>query len=247
MIVIEGKDSFDWVALTSAIISLLAVVVAIVAIWMQQKQFKKQREPVIAPAIKSFNLELPETHLDWDTGEELNDKFSNTTIPIYNYGGTTAFNIGYSYKFVNLNKIKTHLEHKLIRDNFNIKIEAIDEKEKSFDLVFTNETKRKRFHKIRPYLKRTDLIQSGDKVNIVLPSYFLVLINWEFQLVDFDDIQLPELELTLVYNDINNQKWVVKHLIKMDTYREYDGNELKSNFVSEFISKHKVTSNKRTF
>ncbi|MFA1512862.1 hypothetical protein ACDN41_26890 [Priestia aryabhattai] len=246
MIVIESKDSFDWVALTSAIISFLAVVVAIAAIWIQQKQFKKQREPVIAPAIKDFNLVLPETHLDWDTGEELDDKFSKTTIPVYNYGGTTAYNIGYSYKFINLNEMKQHLDNKVRAKNFDIKIEEIDEVEESFDLRFTNHVKHRRMVEIRRYGRRKDLIQPGEKVDIVLPSYFLVLISYEFQLAGLNDIKLPVLELTVDYNDISNKKWIVKYLIKMDRTVTYKNNELNSSFIAEFVSKKQLVKKKRT-
>ncbi|MDC7762654.1 hypothetical protein POL82_04220 [Priestia aryabhattai] len=240
MIVIESKDSFDWVALTSAIISFLAVVVAIAAIWIQQKQFRKQREPVIAPAIKGFSLVLPETHLDWDTGEELDDKFSKTTIPVYNYGGTTAFNIGYSYKFINLNEMKQHLDNKVRTKNFDIKIEEVDEVEESFDLRFTNDVKHRRMIGIRRYGRRQDLIQPGEKVDIVLPSYFLVLISYEYQLAVLNDIKLPMLELTVDYNDISNKKWMVKYLIRMDGTVTYKNNELKSSFIAEFRSKKQL-------
>ncbi|MES9771749.1 hypothetical protein ABWK50_12150 [Priestia megaterium] len=238
---IESKDSFDWVALTSAIISFLAVVVAIAAVWIQQRQFKKQREPVIAPAVKSFSLELPETHMDWDTEEELDNRFSKTTIPVYNYGGTTAFNIGYSYKFLNLKEMKQHLENKVKSINYDIKIEAIDEEKESFDLFFTNDIKQRRIPEIRRYGNRQDLIQPGEKVDISLPSYFLVLINYEFQLSGLNDIKLPVLELIVDYNDISNKRWMVKYLVKMDSNIKYNTkNELTANFISEFISKKRI-------
>ncbi|MGE1112164.1 hypothetical protein ACQJ0K_10410 [Priestia megaterium] len=243
MIIIESKDSFDWVALSSAIISFLSVLVAIAAIWLQNRHFRKQREPIIAPAIKSFSLELPTTHLDWDTKEELDDQFSNTTIPVYNYGGTTAFNIGYGYKFINLKEMKKHLDHKVLGINFEIRIEEIDEEKESFDLIFTNEVKTRKMLEIRRYGNHQNLIQPGEQIDILLPSYFLVLISYEFQLSGLNDIKLPVLELTVDYNDINNKKWMVKYLIKIDTFK-YKNGKLTSSFVSEFVSKQQINKKK---
>ncbi|PFM42207.1 hypothetical protein COC59_26590 [Bacillus cereus] len=64
MTILLGMSVLHWTPLASAIISFCAVVVAISALGFQYWQFKRNREPVIGPAIKSFDLELPETHLD---------------------------------------------------------------------------------------------------------------------------------------------------------------------------------------
>ena len=241
--ILEGN--YDWVPIVGALISLIAVFVAIVAVVLQFKQFKKIREPIIAPAMRSFDLELPETHLDWDTGEKLDDKFSGTTIPIYNYGGTTAINISYSYKFKNLIEVKESMNGLIVNEDCEIKIDSIDEKVKglgSFDLYFSNNKKNnmRRFHNIRSYVRSKDLIQPGEKIDILLPSYFLVIINYAFLLSAFDEIKLPILQLTLRYHDINNQDWEMKYIIKLDGSWSYKRNRLESSFVSEFVSKKRI-------
>ncbi|WP_242253645.1 hypothetical protein [Bacillus cereus group sp. BfR-BA-01403] len=135
MIIVLEKGGFDWVAFAGAFIFGLAVFVAITAIWYQNRQFKKQREPVIGPAIKDFDLELPETHLDWETGEKLDDKFSGTTIPVYNYGGTAAINISYNYKLINLDEKEKCLNNFPKSTSHEIKIDAIN-KEKNLLICF---------------------------------------------------------------------------------------------------------------
>ncbi len=213
------------------------------AVVIQYKQFKKIREPIIAPAMRSFDLELPETHLDWDTGEKIDDKFSETTVPVYNYGGTTAINIKYSYKLINLVEVKESLDNIVEYVDYEIKIDSIDEKAKgSFDLYFSNTRKNNmlRIHNIRSYIRSKDLIKHGENIDIFLPSYFLVIINYSFRLSALDEIKLPVLELTLRYNDVNYQDWEVKYIIKMDGSYKYKGNRLESSFVSEFVSKKRI-------
>ncbi len=240
MIIVLEKGGFDWVALAGAIISFCAVLVAIGAIVFQYWQFKKQREPVIGPAIKDFDLELPETHLDWETGEKLDDKFSGTTIPVYNYGGTAAINISYNYKLINLDDMEKHLNNLPKSTSHEIKIEAINKEQKSFDLLFSNKTIMRRFLNIRSYVRRKDLIKPGEKVDILLPSYFLVMVNNVFLFSTFEDFVLPKLELTIRYNDINNKKWLVKYVVKMDMSYKLSNGHLESSFISEFVSKEKL-------
>ncbi|MBV6678927.1 hypothetical protein [Bacillus thuringiensis] len=240
MIIVLEKGGFDWVALAGAIISFCAVLVAIGAIWFQQRQFKKNREPVIGPAIKGFDLNMPETHLDWETGERLDDKFSETTIPVYNYGGTTAINISYNYKFINLHEVERSLNNFPKTSSHSIKIDSVNEKPLSFDLVFENSTSKRRFIDIKSYVRRQDLIKPGEKVDILLPSYFLVIINYMFLFSAFEDIVLPKLELKIQYNDINNKRWLVKYKVEMDRAYKFSGSRLESCFISEFISKEQL-------
>jgi hypothetical protein len=236
-----GTSVLQWAPLASAIISFCAVVVAMSALGFQYWQYKKNREPIIGPAIKSFDLELPETHLDWETGEKLDDKFSGTTIPVYNYGGTTAINISYNYKFTNLHEVeKKSLNNFPNTSSHSIRIDSINEKPLSFDLVFKNKTSKRRIMDIKSYIRRQDLIKPGEKVDILLPSYFLVIINYMFLFSAFEDIVLPQLELTIRYNDINHKTWMVKYKMEMDRAYKFSGSRLESSFISEFISKEKL-------
>ncbi|PGR32982.1 hypothetical protein COC47_28150 [Bacillus cereus] len=240
MTLLLGTSVLQWAPLASVIISFCAVVVASSALGFQYWQFKKNREPIIGPAIKSFDLELPETHLDWETGEKLEDKFSGTTIPVYNYGGTTAINISYNYKFINLHEVENSLNNFPKTSSHSIRIDSVNENPLSFDLVFKNNTSKRRFMDIKSYVRRQDLIKPGEKVDILLPSYFLVIINYMFLFSAFEDIVLPKLELTIRYNDINNKKWLIKYVVKMDMSYKLSNGRLESSFMSEFISKEKI-------
>ncbi|HDR4441239.1 hypothetical protein BK720_01700 [Bacillus thuringiensis serovar brasilensis] len=240
MTILLGMSVLQWVPLASAIISFCAVVVAISALGFQYWQFKRNREPVIGPAIKSFDLELPETHLDWETGEQLDDKFSGTTIPVYNYSGTTAINISYNYKIINLLEIEKVLNNFPKSSSHSIKIDSVNEKPLSFDLVFKNNTSTRRIMNIKSYIRRQDLIKPGEKVDILLPSYSLIIINYMFLFSAFEDIVLPKLELTIRYNDVNHKTWMVKYKVEMDRAYKFSGSRLESCFISEFVSKEKL-------
>lgn len=239
-----GTSVLQWAPLVSAIIAFCAVVVAVSALGFQYWQFKKNREPVIAPAIRSFDLYLPETHLDWDTGEKLEDKFADTTIPIYNYGGTAAINIAYSYRFTNVSQIKESLINKIKDEDYKIKINSINGKIEPFEIFFQNPvlTKTIRINKI--YTRRKDLISPGEKIDIQLPSYFLIIISYAICFGGINNQDFPELELSLTYNDINHKNWNVKYMIKMDSnYRwriQSDKLRFECAFIPEYISKEKI-------
>lgn len=245
MIIVLEKDSFDWVALTGAITSVLAVIVAIITIWLQNKQFKKQREPVIKPAMKTFDVKLPEINLDWETGKKLDSKFSSTTIPVYNYGGTSAINISYSYTFTNLKAVKESLDKIQGFEDGDVKISDVNEENNSFDLCIESPSGWRRFNEIKRYVRFQDVILPGNNVNILLPSYFVVIINYAFQFDIWEDIEFPELELSLTYNDVSDKYWNVKYIIKLDTktYNRKSGSDgvyLKSHFINEFVSQNPI-------
>ncbi|MNF98826.1 hypothetical protein D3C84_817010 [compost metagenome] len=187
-------------------------------------------------------MELPDTHLDWETQEVLDNKFSSMTIPLYNYGGTTAINIKYSYKLTNFDKVKEYIDDdsNSIFPDYALELEQIDDKEyQNFNLVIKNPSKKLfRIPNHASYINLQDSIQSNGKIDIFLPSYFLIIINHSFRVYSLDEaIVLPELELKIKYNDINNKVWIVKYTIKMDSAYRYRNNHLNSNFIYEFISK----------
>lgn len=74
--------------------------------------------------------------------EKLDDKFSGTTIPVYNYGGTTATNISYNYKSTNLHNVEKISDFPKTSSH-SIRIDSINEKPLSFDLVFKNKTSKR--------------------------------------------------------------------------------------------------------
>lgn len=101
--------------------------------------------------------------MDWEKGEELNNKFSGTTIPLYNYGGTAAINIAYSYRCNNLHKLQENINDKFKNGQHDIKIDSINDEKESFDIYFQNSMKQKRFLEIKRNIRRKDVIEPGKK------------------------------------------------------------------------------------
>ncbi|PFE58672.1 hypothetical protein CN316_30045 [Bacillus cereus] len=246
MTLLLGMSVLQWVPLASAIISFCAVVVAMSALGFQYWQFKKNREPVIGPAIKKFNVELPEAHLDWETGDEIDGQFSRTTIPLYNYGGTTAINIEYSYSCTNIKEMG-----KMINGNFktkyrNIVINSVNEEVGTFNVLVENPKGVRIIEETRRYIERRDLIKSNDKVEILLPSYFIMIIAHIAQIKQIDNKGiLPILELCVTYNDVNHKSYKVKYIIKIGLFRQNiktapDKPKLEFECIPEFISKVKL-------
>lgn len=250
MIVITKQTETNWIPIISAVISFLAVSVAIVSIWLQQWQYNKKREPIISPTTKSFTVELPGLGLDWETNEQLDNKFSNTSIPLYNFGGTTAHNISYSFKLMNLLTLEEQLGKYNSEKEIFAKIDQVNRENDSFDLFIKYNSSWKRFIEIRWFVKRADLISPGEKIDVFLPSYFLVLINYKYRALNrSDDFEMenPILELTVRYSDVNNDHYIVRYQVRLDgQYRvkgqmfEVKGIELTSSFVHEFITKKKI-------
>ncbi|WP_440619587.1 hypothetical protein [Bacillus subtilis] len=244
-----GEENFDWVA---SLISFLAVVVAIASIWIQIRQFKKQREPVIAPGIKSLDLELPRITYDWVDDKRLDGKFADTTLPIFNYGSTSAINIIYSYKLNNHEKVRIRLEE-LLNDQSDLSVRFTDnylDKDKGItdDLLFVIDevvgNSYSSYFRTTPYIRRIDLILPGESVGIKLPSYFLILINYLSRMGGDDSF--PELELKIIYNDTNFKSWETKFIIKVDQIWNISRKanptisfRLQTSLVNEFISKNK--------
>ncbi|MFP7220379.1 hypothetical protein SFC78_16430 [Bacillus subtilis] len=215
----------SWV---SPLISLAAVIVAIASITIQNRNFKKQRIPVVAPVIKNFKLELPELNLDWNKCK-IDDYFSETTIPVYNFGGTPAFNLTYNFAFRNFDEIKRELS-KLKIEGHEIGIyedpEGIYTKDYRYHITVVGETFSHTLPLSTSQIKRrADVIPAEGSVEINLPSYYVFLINCLFRDILFRDIRnkvfvFPELELTLTYNDINFKSFQTKYIIKVDEFRQ---------------------------
>ncbi|MDP4527085.1 MULTISPECIES: hypothetical protein [Bacillus] len=226
----------------SPLISLAAVIVAIASITIQNRNFKKQRIPVVAPVIKNFKLELPKLNLDWNNCK-IDDYFSETTIPVYNFGGTPAFNLTYNFAFRNFDEIKRELpklkiegyevgihentEGILSNDHYRYEITVVGENFAHSLPLSTSQIKR-----------RADVIPAEGSVEINLPSYYVILINCLFRDISFRNIKrnkvFPELELTLTYNDINFKSFQTKYIIKIDEFRQLHLNYNEYSFDAKF-------------
>ncbi|WP_017474025.1 hypothetical protein [Bacillus licheniformis] len=207
----------------SPLISLAAVIVAIASITIQNRNFKKQRTPVVAPVIKNFKLELPDVNLDWNGGK-LDDYFSETTIPVYNFGGTPAFNLTYSFAFRNTSEILKELADLKIK-GYEVNTDEDTDGNYSigyrYHLSIIGESFLYTIPLSTSHLKRrADVIPAEGSVDINLPSYYLVIINSLFRDITKKDRVFPELELTLTYNDINFNSFQTKYIIKVDEFHQ---------------------------
>lgn len=235
------KENFDWVA---SLISFLAVIVAIASIWIQIRQFKKQREPVVAPGIKAIDLELPRITYDWVNDKKLDKRIADTTLPIFNYGSTSAINISYTYKLIDDEKVRGRLEE-LMDEQSDICVSLTDnflEEGSTYDLLEVKDGTYKGRFRTTPVVRRSDLILPGESIGIKLPSYFLIMINYISRIGEEDCF--PKLELKIKYNDTNFKTWEAKFIIKVDQISKIqkfsNGNyKLQTSLVYEFISKNK--------
>ncbi|MBU5204386.1 hypothetical protein KQH94_10105, partial [Vibrio cholerae] len=50
---------------------------------------------------------------DWDVEGEIPKKFSNTKLPIWNYGNSPVFNVGYCYYIENIDDLIQEEENKM--------------------------------------------------------------------------------------------------------------------------------------
>ncbi|MGN2618514.1 hypothetical protein [Bacillus stercoris] len=235
----------SWV---SPLISLAAVIVAIASITIQNRNFKKQRVPVVAPVIKNFKLDLPELNLDWNKSK-LDGYFSETTIPVYNFGGTPAFNLTYSFTFRNIDEIMKELP-KLKIEGIKAGIyqgseEDLFSKDYRYYMGITGESFSYSLPLSTSQIKRrADVIPAEGSVDINLPSYYVALINCLFRDIRRDVRVFPELELTLTYNDINFKSFQTKYIIKVDEFLQLYLNYGDYSFSAQFSLIPEITMDK---
>ena len=243
----------DYIQVIAVFIAMLAAVASWHGIRTQKKINDENKKPVVMPGIKDINSKIEHILSDWDEGRKIPKKFSNTTLPIWNFGGSPVFNIRYNFR---LEGVEDMVQEKLERvtendkDGYSIAVrKSPHEKHPDvFDLdVEYNNVEGKsgiQIREISPIVRHADVIGEKDKINIFIPDYFIILINDYF----LDDSWLggkegkrPTLLLKIIYDDTNLQSWE-KHfrIFIPDSYRISDKEFLASFYYDVTLEEIKV-------
>ncbi|WP_392454826.1 hypothetical protein ACF3OH_12000 [Chryseomicrobium aureum] len=217
--------------LMAALVSLLAVIVAIVAIYYQHKQFKINRKPYITPVRKSFAIDLPSILTDWFTGEKIDKRFSNLTIPIYNLGSTTAIDISYWYSLKNIEELSEYWNNKVYFDSTSYSIKVLDQDYPYSIGIKDRLASREANLTCKNFVNYADKIDPGLFLEVKTPTYFMIFISgiYKEQSPLLPNAPTPIFSLFIEYTDLDR----VRHRVEF---------EMKSDVNNAHINKDKLNS-----
>ncbi|MBC6308133.1 hypothetical protein HCJ66_01070 [Listeria sp. FSL L7-1582] len=213
-----------WDAL-SGVSAALAALLSFFAIIYQVWSNKKSTTPILIPELKTFSANIHNVIYDWDTNEELDKKFSNSTLELKNIGKESAVDIRYSFRienedelqeyFLKSNKPKNTPDARFVKicdDEFLGKIvefHRISEKEQSYSKTYFANS----------YVKTGSSIAANSSEKIYLPSYFIAIVNHNFvgELGYEGELKpiMPILRLKINFKDIYLKEWSVVYLLSM--------------------------------
>ncbi|MGG4197709.1 hypothetical protein [Peribacillus frigoritolerans] len=198
----------EWAPIVSATAAAVASIGSWFSIYTQGKREKKNKEAIIVPGIKDIEVTIDNILSDWENKEQLDKRFSKTKIPMWNYGNTPVFKINYCFYLENVNEfldIKTKSNH---YSDYNFLITK-DEAHNKLFIDYKNVEYKQGFYtsKIQPYLRDLNYIQANSSAEILLPDYFLILLNHYFLNMESQEAKMPILKLVLFYDDINFKTW----------------------------------------
>lgn len=223
---------------------LAAVLLAALTLVIQYRLFHKERKPIVMPIPLEFNdFKLPQINKDWVTKEDIGRKFSNSSLIITNYGGTTAMVKSYNYHFNNFEEIEKALG-KFDGHSKYVSIQKNIDNPNSFNLKLCNGEKSYELRNIESVLRRGNILRVAEEQEILLPSYFIIISN--FLLQQTKKKVLPELTLKLRYIDIDNKETLKIFIIKWDESRaitnrggwEITNGAIIAKFVKEYKGKN---------
>lgn len=183
--------------------------------------------PILIPELKMVKSDISEVIRDWDTNEEMEDKFSNTKIMLNNIGKESAVDIRYNFRLENENKLGDYLEgvneiEKKSSNNY-MRIEDNGFSENVTSILYKklggNEVSKE--YKMDSYTRKVSSISSQSVGELYLPSYFIALVNYNFRVnhkhARLLPVEMPILHLEIRFKDIYLKSWSVKYLIFMST------------------------------
>ena len=236
-------DPTDWIALISVVIAMTAAIASWMAIYSQKQINKKNQEAIIIPGIKSIEAKIEHILSDWDEKGTVPNKFSNTTLPIWNYGNSPVFNLGYCYYIENIDELIKEEKNKMGElDSHAINL-TIHEDTYELDVAFRNIESKQGVHikKILPYIRNLDVIKPKESAQILLPDYFIIMLNDYFINSHITDIKPPVLKLKLFYDDMDFNTWEQHFRIFVPSSYNFNGETLISSFHYEIIkTKQKI-------
>ncbi|WP_377887964.1 hypothetical protein [Alkalihalobacillus sp. R86527] len=237
----------NWIQLIAVVIAMMAAIASWFAIFTQQRNHKKNKEPIIVPGIKNVEATIKNILSDWDEEGRVPKKFSNTKLPIWNYGGSPVFNVSYCYYIENIDDLVDTEENEISRISGHsitvIKNETKreDNYDYSLQVKYSNIDQKKGSHSkdILPLLRTVDVIKPNEYSEILLPDYFIIMLNDFFINTHLQDKKQPILQLKIFYDDVNFQAWEQQFRVFIPESFRMKGEELTTSFHYEIIQKKK--------
>ncbi|PEJ57051.1 hypothetical protein CN692_14225 [Bacillus sp. AFS002410] len=245
----------DKIQIVAVFIALIAAGASFATIFYQRWIDKKNKEAIIVPGIKSINANVENILSDWEyedgssaEAKFITKQFSRAKIPIWNYGGTPIFNIGFSYQleneveFFNLNELHKSINNPFSNEYYDLAIKKKNEDDGARLIISNFQFLKKNINESRdilPFIRTVDSIMPNQKAEIVLPDYFIILLNNYFLQTMKDEKLRPILKLSIVYDDINFHSWRKEFRIFIPNSYRYKGSELTTSFHYEIIQDKK--------
>jgi len=120
---------------------------------------------------------------------------------------------------------------------------TIHEDTYELDVAFRNIESKQGVHikKILPYIRNLDVIKPKESAQILLPDYFIIMLNDYFINSHITDIKPPVLKLKLFYDDMDFNTWEQHFRIFVPSSYNFNGETLISSFHYEIIkTKQKI-------
>lgn len=242
----------DWYMLIAPIAASIAAIASWYSIYTQGRRYKKNKEPIIVPGLKNIETKINGILSDWDSDEEINEAFSNTTFPLWNYGNTSVFNVKYCYYIENLEGYIEEAES-ILEDSHRVAFLRADNKDFEWQLGVSDYKKEDyeqtlvNLFNIAPFIRSAGVIKSNESIEINLPSYFIVLVNdYHLNRIVYrnqNTPKVPVLRLKVIYDDINFTTFEQSYLLTLSYAAKHSREKLRTNFECEKIGKKKKYKN----
>ncbi|MEH6944626.1 hypothetical protein [Bacillus sp. JJ722] len=230
----------DWISLISVFIAMIAAIASWLTIFSQERINKKNQEAIIFPGIKSIKANIEHILSDWDVKGRVPKKFSGTKLPIWNHGNSPVFNIRYCYYIENVEDfIYAGLDD---MDEFDSHEIFVREYENEYELYIGYKNiegkEGSQIRYLKPYLRYVDVIQPKESTNILLPDYFIIMLN-DYFINSFGKNRKqkqPILNLKIIYDDVDYQTWeLIFRIFIPNTFHFKNGSDLDTSFHYEVI------------
>lgn len=230
-------ESTDLIALISVLIAMIAAIASWMAIYSQKQINKKNQEAVIVPGIKTIDAKIEHILSDWVGEEKVPQKFSKTTLPIWNYGNSPVFNIGYCYYIENIDDLIQEERNEMGQSDSHAINVVKHEDSYQLDVSFRNIENKRGSHtkNIQPFIRNVDVIKPKESAKILIPDYFIIMLNDYFINSHFYDKKQPILQLKIFYDDIDFQTWEQQFRIFIPSSYKFNGETLITSFHYEII------------
>lgn len=192
---------------------------------------------------------------DWDTDEKMEDKFSKTEILLNNIGKEAAVDISCTFRAENESELQNYfLKSNILEEQESksyLKISTNDITGKNANVHYRRDGAKKFYKNFRmgAYIRKLNSIPAHSNGEIRLPSYFIMMVNYNFMVnlkhEDTLPAVMPVLRLKVKFRDVYLKEWSVEYLLSMSSNYDFiDNSTLITSVECKQISKMKrVRSN----